>query len=342
MYIHTDGTGYLYVPVRAKMPAPSRRPLLLLFSLAAHPCIGPSEHNAALRAAAVFEGLMAALGLQIEPHALPRAIGPERHMCGMHFERTYIEINAALTSLHSILSRTPKAVDERVRDDVVGTLHRLGHGLRGFVAALHRCNIRAADRVGSLARVALGVHRKNVQSIAARHPLSAADQPSAPERAVPAALEVHVDGFDLSSELMDAGLAMRDGRYHLAGLQLVLALGRGRHEGDEDDGLHDSVPFERHEHVMLDVNGRGGHHSRWDHTRRLRQEHELHAHWRNRRERRRAQLEQAKQALEAVAPLVLADDDAVAVLADGGDMCCCCWSFATERQERSVSDAHFR
>ena len=110
---------------------------------------------------------------------------------------------------------------------------------------------------------------------------------------------------------MGAALAMRDGRYHLAGLQLMLALGRGQHEGDEDDGMYDSVLFEQHEHVMLDVNGRGGHHSRWDHTRRLRQEHELHGHWQQRRERRRSQLEDARVALETATPLIVSDDDGV-------------------------------
>ena len=134
---------------------------------------------------------------------------------------------------------------------------------------------------------------------------------------------------------MRAGLALRDGRYQLVGLLLVQALGLNGEEADDDDGLYDvDVRWAALEHVSLDHRGQ----SAWDHTRRVKHEHELVEHRRQRREARRAQIDEVRRALEAAAPPRMPDEAQLISEA----LCCCCWGHVTERQERSGRDAHLR
>lgn len=316
--------------------------LLLLLTVLTTRCANPSEGIAALRAASIFEGLMVAVGLNIEPHALPRAIGPRRTVCSLHFEHIYVQLDAALVALLAALSdgMAPAVpdLDQRIYN-ATNSLHEIGHTLRSFASACHRCNIKSATRLSVLAEGAFAARRHDMQQ---RHPLPTQTLGAGvkmEERPL-AALHVNVRGVDRSSELMRAGQAMHDGRYLLAGMLLVLALESNEGGGDDglyDDGPHDpSAKWSAFEHMPIDQKGRQ---PLVDHFRRLRQEHELDEYYRQRRESRRRKLLTVADALEAAEPNIAAltpdeDTDEEATLTDAaGGVCCCCWSHVTEKQE---------
>ena len=266
----------------------------------------------ALRGAALFEGLMAGIGSRISPHALPRAVGPGRQRCGLQFGGLFRDIEAGLAAFEEIVSvsHRPSGGIEH-RHAVVASIHQLGHSLRGFASACHRCRVLAAERISGIAATVLAVDIGDV---------SYRDDGS----------ELTIQGVDIK-ELLSAGVALRGERYQYCGLVLVLAIRYHGATGDNDGDVAWEALHKRDSWATTDAAGR------------VRGESELREHLRERWYSRRQQMHDVAAALSSapVRPLASAPTERGLVSADAGEsLCCCCWALETDRQEREARVAH--
>ena len=261
----------------------------LVFLFAGRGAGQPSEGVRALRAASIFEGFMAALGLRIVPRALPRAIGPQHSVCGLGFDKIYVEMEDALGKLHSLLSEAHHSVPDD-QERALTSLQQLGRSIHGFAQACHRCSVVHAPRLSVLARMALAADESSVRVV------RGGDN-------VAAFLSISLDGTERRSEFEKAAKAWKTGRYHLAGLSLVMALSNPEH--NKEDAMMGSRRL-----------------AAFDSTGRMRQERDFEEHRRAHHSRHARELLETSRALEQAEPPNLEEN----LSTDYTDVCCCCWA----------------
>lgn len=181
--------------------------LLLCASL----CVAESPREATLRAARLFDGLLAGYGEGVDAGLLPRAaLDPH---CGLRLADVLVDAEPGLRAVSDAAGPAREDFEPQL---IVSGLSRIGSALRGFVTACHRCHlVAAADNLGLLANALLSVNASHV----------AGDNPPWPR--------ILLGGADVGEPLARAGMALKDERHQQAGLTLALGLLLG--SGEEDD-----------------------------------------------------------------------------------------------------------
>ena len=235
----------------------------------------------AMRAAGFFDGLMAGLGTPVSSSNLPNSLSPR---CGLRFDAADIELRTAISLCLGSSSQT-----------VLDGLHALARTLKIFAAANYRCRLRAAGKIGQHVGTLLNLNASNIGE----------------------AGQILINDVEISGPIRRASNAIREERYHQAGLALALAL-----VGSTADVVDDE-PFDRDSWSNTDAHGR------------IRGEDELIMHWREKHERRLLQLQAAERRMAAAPrPRTLNSED------EAGAECCCCWAQLADENEAVAHAVH--
>ena len=267
-----------------------------------------SDRTSALRAAAVFEGLMAGMGVRTDLHALSRAIGPNRQICGLHFENIFMHIDVGLSSFVRTINTDLNNNNAFEHTQLItASMQRIAQGLRGFAAACQHCHLATSSRLSMLAARLAHVTDSTLEEQSGSN--------------ASLRTSVNVGGVDRGAELLEAGVAFRSGRYQQAGLALVLALAHPLGSSVEGDD-----PFDRVSHHWTEFDPEG----------RVRSENELHDIWRERAAQKSRQLREVVRALENAPPTEADPRD----IDRASPLCCCCWAKTADEQQATLHMDH--